>query len=573
MDRMLINATQPEELRVAIVRNNLLYDLDVEHAGPKKTKANIYKAKVTRVEVSLGAAFVDYGAPKQGFLPLKEVSAHYYKAEGKKLDKPTIADVLEPGQEIMVQVDKIERGNKGAALTTYISIAGCYLVLMPNNPRSGGVSRRIEGEDRDELKATLDALKLPEGASVIVRTAGLGKSGDLLAWDLEVIKNQWNAINGAFKQKPAPFLIHQDGDIIVRSIRDNLRKDISDVVIDDEEVFAKAKSYIEQVRPDFLPKLQLYQDTIPLFTRFNIEHQIESAHQRELTLPSGSSIVVDKTEALYAVDINSAKATKGNDIEETALNTNLEAATEIARQLKIRDIGGLIVIDFIDMSQVKNQRAVENHFREVTRSDKARIQIGKISKFGLLELSRQRIRPALAEYSNVICPRCDGLGTVRNIGSLALSMLRIIEENALNSNTKQITAQLPVEVATFILNEKRSTLAEIEERLEVKLVILPNRYLETPNYKIESIQQDLNSLKQKASYEMVHKPQKAVELPKAPPRGESPFIKEISIPKKQPRPSSWYTKIWNKLFPAKVVPKKTNRRRTRKPHYKNRRPK
>ncbi|NQY42742.1 MAG: Rne/Rng family ribonuclease [Legionellales bacterium] len=505
MERMLINATQPEELRVAIVQDNKLYDLDIEHSGPKKTKANIYKARVTRVEPSLGAAFVDYGAERQGFLPLKEIIPKYYKNSAKNKDKMTIVDAVHPGQEIMVQVEKVERGAKGAALTTYISIAGCYLVLMPNNPKAGGVSKKIEGEDREDLKAFLDSLDLPEKTGVIIRTAGLGKNQELLAWDLEIIKNQWLAIEEAFHQKPAPFLIYQDSDIVIRSIRDNLRKDITDIVIDDHETYTKAKNYIQQVRPDFINKLKLYQDTIPLFTRFNIEHQIESAHQRELNLPSGGSIVIDKSEALYAIDINSAKSTKGGDIEETALNTNLEAAAEIARQLKIRDIGGLIVIDFIDMSYVKNQRAVENHFREAIKSDKARIQIGKISKFGLLELSRQRLRPSLSEFSNIICPKCDGIGTVRNNASLALSMMRVIEENALNSNTKQVIAQLPIEIATFILNEKRTSIADIEKRLEVNITIIPNKYLNAPNYKIDCIQQDSDQNK-KASYDMADKP-------------------------------------------------------------------
>ncbi len=576
MERMLINATQPEELRVAIVQNNKLYDLDIEHAGPKKTKSNIYKAKVTRIEPSLGAAFVDYGAERQGFLPLKEVIPKYFKNSAKKKDKPTIVDALHPGQEIMVQVEKVERGAKGAALTTYISIAGCYLVLMPNNPKAGGVSRKIEGDDREDLKTFLDSLELPENAGVIIRTAGLGKNQELLAWDLEIIKNQWAAIEEAFNQKPPPFLIYQDSDIIIRSIRDNLRKDIADIVIDDHETYIKAKNYIQQVRPDFINKLKLYQDTIPLFTRFNIEHQIESAYQRELTLPSGGSIVIDKSEALYAIDINSAKSTKGGDIEETALNTNLESATEIARQLKIRDIGGLIVIDFIDMSYVKNQRTVENHFREAIKSDKARIQISKISKFGLLELSRQRLRPALSESSNIVCPTCDGIGTVRNNASLALSMIRVIEENALNSNTKQVVAQLPIEVATFILNEKRTSIAEIEKRLEVNITIIPNKYLNTPNYKIDCLQQE-NEQNKKASYTMVNKPAEKKQIQNEyKKQHDIPVVKELNVLNKSKiKKKGIFRNLINLIFGSKKTSppphkKKHYHRNTNKRNYNNR---
>lgn len=574
MERMLINATQPEEIRVAIVKDNKLADLDIEHAGPPKTKANIYKARVTRVEQSLGAAFVEYGAKRQGFLPLKEVSPIYYKDSSKNKDKPTIADVLTPGQEIMVQVEKVERGSKGAALTTFISIAGCYLVLMPNNPKAGGVSRRIEGDEREDLKNYLDSLDIPKNSGLIVRTAGHGKSSELLSWDLEIIKNQWHAIEQAFHQQPAPFLIYQDSDVIIRSIRDNLKKDISDIVIDDHEVYIKAKNYIQQVRPDFINKLKLYQDTIPLFTRFNIEQQIETAHQRELTLPSGGSIVIDKSEALYAIDINSAKSTKGGDIEETALNTNLEAATEIARQLKIRDIGGLIVIDFIDMSYVKNQRAVENHFKEVIKNDKARIQVGKISKFGLLELSRQRIRPALSEYSNIVCQRCDGIGTVRNTASLSLAMIRVIEEHALNNNTKQVIAQLPVDIATFILNEKRNSIEEIEKRLQVRVIIVPNKYLESPDYKIESVATEANDLpNQKASYDFVTSPPVDYSnIHVNDHKNDTPAVKHIPIPKSKSRDKGILRKFIKAIFGNKK-PKpqkrgKTNNNYRRRPNKK-----
>lgn len=504
---MLINATQPEELRVAIVRNHILYDLDLEPTGSLKKKANIYKARVTRIEPSLGAAFVDYGVQRQGFLPLKEISREYYDPQALHMDRPSITDVLHEGQELMIQIDKVERGNKGAALTTYITLAGCYLVFMPNNPKAGGISRRIEGEEREELKQVLNSLNIPDTAGIIVRTAGMGKSEEDLKWDLEVLKNQWEAIQRAYKQKPAPFLIHQEGDVVVRSIRDNLKKDIDEIIIDNTETYVKAKNYIEQVRPDFLSRLKLYQDTVPLFSRYNIEHQIETAFQREVALPSGGSIVIDRTEALISIDINSAKSTGGGDIEETALNTNLEAAAEIAKQLRIRDLGGLIVIDFIDMTPIRNQRAVENHLKDALRSDRARVQIGRISRFGLLEMSRQRLRPSLTEHSQILCPRCEGRGSVRSIESLALAMIRIIEEEALHEDTTRVEAQLPVEVATFLLNEKRNAILETEKRLQVEVIIIPNKFLETPDYKISKSTLDENQNRARSSYKLVNKPE------------------------------------------------------------------
>lgn len=506
MDKMLINATQPEELRVAIVRDDVLYDLDLEPTGSQKNKANIYKGKITRVEPSLGAAFVEYGSKKQGFLPFKEIAPCVYYQDISHLERPTINDVVKEGQTLMVQVDKVERGNKGAAITTYISLAGCYLVYMPNNPKSGGISRRIEGEEREALKQALQNIDIPNSTSIIVRTAGVGKSPEELQWDVDALKNLWEAICQAYKQRSAPFLIHQEDDVIVRSIRDNLRKDISEIIVDMPEAYAKAKNYIEQVKPDYLERLKLYQDPTPLFSRFNVEHQAETAYQREVILPSGGSIVIDRTEALISVDINSAKSTKGGDIEETALHTNLEAATEIARQLRLRDLGGLIVIDFIDMASVRNQRAVENHLRDLLKFDRARVQLNRISRFGLLEMSRQRLKPSLTECSQIVCPRCKGVGSVRNIESLSLSMLRIIEEEALKHGSTAVEMQLPIEIATFILNEKRATLAEIEKRLQFEAYIIPNKYLETPDYKIVHTTEDSQTRKRVASYQLTTKP-------------------------------------------------------------------
>ncbi len=486
MKRMLINATQQEELRVALVDGQRLYDLDIESPGHEQKKANIYKGKITRIEPSLEAAFVDYGAERHGFLPLKEISRDYFPANYSAHGRPNIKDVLREGQEMIVQIDKEERGNKGAALTTFISLAGSYLVLMPNNPRAGGISRRIEGDDRTELKEALSSLELPEGMGLIVRTAGVGKSAESLQWDLSFRLKHWEAIKKAADSRPAPFLIHQESNVIVRAFRDYLRQDIGEILIDNPKVLELARQHIAALgRPDFSSKIKLYTGEIPLFSHYQIESQIDSAFQREVRLPSGGSVVIDTTEALTAIDINSARATRGGDIEETAFNTNLEAADEIARQLRLRDLGGLIVIDFIDMTPVRHQRAVENRLREAVRQDRARIQIGHISRFGLLEMSRQRLSPSLGESSHHVCPRCSGTGTIRDNESLSLSILRLIEEEALKENTKEVHAIVPVQIASYLLNEKREAVNAIEKRQGgVRAVIVPNDQMQTPHFSV-----------------------------------------------------------------------------------------
>ncbi len=486
MKRMLINATQQEELRVALVDGQRLYDLDIESPGHEQKKANIYKGKITRIEPSLEAAFVDYGAERHGFLPLKEISREYFPASYNVQSRPNIKDVLREGQEVIVQIDKEERGNKGAALTTFISLAGSYLVLMPNNPRAGGISRRIEGDDRTELKEALSSLELPDGMGLIVRTAGVGKSADALQWDLSFRLKHWEAIKKAAEDRPAPFLIHQESNVIVRAFRDYLRQDIGEILIDNPKVLELARQHIAALgRPDFSSKIKLYTGEISLFSHYQIESQIESAFQREVRLPSGGSIVIDSTEALTAIDINSARATRGGDIEETAFNTNLEAADEIARQLRLRDLGGLIVIDFIDMTPVRHQRAVQNRLREAVRQDRARIQISHISRFGLLEMSRQRLSPSLGESSHHVCPRCSGTGTIRDNESLSLSILRLIEEEALKDNTKEVHAIVPVQVASYLLNEKREAVNAIEKRQGgVRAIIVPDDRMETPHYSV-----------------------------------------------------------------------------------------
>lgn len=486
MKRMLINATQQEELRVALVDGQRLYDLDIESPGHEQKKANIYKGKITRIEPSLEAAFVDYGAERHGFLPLKEIAREYFPANYNSHGRPNIKDVLREGQEVIVQIDKEERGNKGAALTTFISLAGSYLVLMPNNPRAGGISRRIEGDDRTELKEALASLELPDGMGLIVRTAGVGKSAEALQWDLGFRLKHWEAIQKAAESRPAPFLIHQESNVIVRAFRDYLRQDIGEILIDNPKVLELARQHIAALgRPDFTSKIKLYTGEIPLFSHYQIESQIESAFQREVRLPSGGSIVIDSTEALTAIDINSARATRGGDIEETAFNTNLEAADEIARQLRLRDLGGLIVIDFIDMTPVRHQRAVENRLREAVRQDRARIQISHISRFGLLEMSRQRLSPSLGESSHHVCPRCSGTGTVRDNESLSLSILRLIEEEALKENTKEVHAIVPVPIASYLLNEKREAVSAVETRQGgVRCIIVPNDQMQTPHYSV-----------------------------------------------------------------------------------------
>ncbi|OAN18358.1 ribonuclease [Photobacterium jeanii] len=484
MKRMLINATQKEELRVALVDGQKLFDLDIESPGHESKKSNIYKGRITRIEPSLEAAFVDYGAERHGFLPLKEVARDYFPANYTYQGRPNIKEVLTEGQEVIVQVDKEERGNKGAALTTFISLAGSYLVLMPNNPRAGGISRRIEGEERTQLKAALSTLELPQGMGLIVRTAGVGKSAEELEWDLNVLLNHWSAVKEAADAAEAPFLIHQESNVIARAIRDYLRRDIGEILIDSPKIFDRARDHIKLVRPDFLSRVKRYEGEVPLFSHYQIESQIESAFQREVRLPSGGSIVIDPTEALTSIDINSARATKGGDIEETALQTNLEAADEIARQLRLRDLGGLVVIDFIDMTPVRHQREVENRLREAVRIDRARVQIGRISRFGLLEMSRQRLSPSLAEASHHVCPRCTGTGVVRDNESLSLSILRLIEEEALKDNSAQVLAIVPVAVASYLLNEKRRSVQHIEKFHNVRVIIVPNADMETPHFDV-----------------------------------------------------------------------------------------
>ncbi|MDO4430209.1 MAG: ribonuclease E [Lonepinella koalarum] len=484
MKRMLINATQKEELRVALVDGQRLFDLDIETPGHEQKKANIYKGKITRIEPSLEAAFVDYGAERHGFLPLKEIAREYFPTDYVYNGRPNIKDVIKEGQEVIVQVNKEERGNKGAALTTFISLAGSYLVIMPNNPRAGGISRRIEGDERLELKDALSSLDVPEGVGLIVRTAGVGKSPEELQWDLKVLLHHWEAIQQVAATRPAPFLIHQESDVIVRAIRDYLRRDIGEILVDSPKIFEKAKAHIKLVRPDFVNRIKLYQGEVPLFSHYQIESQIESAFQREVRLPSGGSIVIDVTEALTAIDINSARSTRGGDIEETALNTNLEAADEIARQLRLRDLGGLIVIDFIDMTPVRHQREVENRIRDAVRQDRARIQISRISRFGLLEMSRQRLSPSLGESSSHVCPRCQGTGKIRDNDSLSLSILRLIEEYALKENTKQVHCIVPVKIASYLLNEKRKAIQSIEKRHNVDIVVAPNQAMETPHFSV-----------------------------------------------------------------------------------------
>ena len=484
MKRMLINATQKEELRVALVDGQRLFDLDIESLGHEQKKANIYKGKITRVEPSLEAAFVDYGAERHGFLPLKEIAREYFPSGYVYQGRPNIRDIISEGQEVIVQVNKEERGNKGAALTTFVSLAGSYLVIMPNNPRAGGISRRIEGDERLELKDALSSLDVPEGVGLIVRTAGVGKSPEELQWDLKVLLHHWEAIKQASQSRPAPFLIHQESDVIVRAIRDYLRRDIGEILIDSLQVYEKAKAHIKLVRPDFINRVKLYQGEVPLFSHYQIESQIESAFQREVRLPSGGSIVIDVTEALTAIDINSARSTRGGDIEETALNTNLEAADEIARQLRLRDLGGLIVIDFIDMTPVRHQREVENRVRDAVRQDRARIQISRISRFGLLEMSRQRLSPSLGESSHHVCPRCQGTGKIRDNESLSLSILRLLEEEALKENTKQVHTIVPVQIASYLLNEKRKAIHSIEKRHTVDILVVPNEAMETPHFSV-----------------------------------------------------------------------------------------
>ena len=516
MKRMLFNATQAEELRVAIVEGQKLIDLDIESAAKEQRKSNIYKGVITRVEPSLEAAFVDYGTERHGFLPFKEVARQFFRP-GVDVGRARIQDALSEGQELIVQVEKDERGNKGAALTTFISLAGRYLVLMPNNPRGGGVSRRVEGEDRDELREIMDKLEVPAGMSIIGRTAGISRAFEELQWDLTYLLKLWSKIVEATEPardsegkllNPAPFLIYQEGSLVIRAIRDYFQPDIGEILIDTDPIFEQTMAFMSNVMPDNVGRVKRYRDDVPLFSRFQIEHQIETAYSRQVSLPSGGAVVIDHTEALVSIDVNSARATKGHDIEQTAFHTNAEAADEIARQLRLRDLGGLIVIDFIDMENQRNQREVETRLRDALRYDRARVQMGKISRFGLMELSRQRLRPSLGEGSNITCPRCNGTGHIRGTESTALHILRIIQEEAMKENSAAVHAQVPVDVATFLLNEKRADIHSIEARLKVNVVLIPNTHLETPNYKVERLRHDdLNqSDALPASYNLVTAP-------------------------------------------------------------------
>ncbi len=554
MKRMLINATQPEELRVALVDGQKLYDFDIEVPSKEQKKSNIYKGIITRVEPALEAAFVNYGAEKHGFLPLKEISPQYKSAQNSGgNDQSSSTKTVKEGQEVIVQIEKEERGNKGAALTTYISLAGTYLVLMPNNPKAGGISRRIEGETRSELKEAMAALEIPEDMGLIIRTAGCGKSTEELQWDLNYLLQLWEAVDRSSTEKAAPFLIFQESNIIIRALRDHLRNEIDEILIDNEESFKLVQNFLQQVMPHFLSKAHLYAESVPLFSRYQIESQIEMAYQREVTLPSGGSIVIDHTEALTSIDINSARAIKGSDIEETALNTNLEAADEISRQLRLRDLGGLFVIDFIDMMANKNQRQVESQLKEALKIDRARIQTGRISRFGLLEMSRQRIRPSLGDATQLPCPRCKGQGSIRNIESVTLAVLRIIEEEAMKPATEKVIAHLPIDCATFLLNEKRNSIQELESRLNVNIVVLPSKHLETPAYDIERIRISDNS-EQRTSHEQLKSESHDVPefVKHSNQKSEAPAIKEFlpeaPIPNSQAKSSaSLIARFWQKL--------------------------
>ena len=597
MKRMLINATQSEELRVAMVDGQKLYDLDIETPSREQKKSNIYKGKITRIEPSLEAAFVEYGSERHGFLPLKEISPSYFSrtAEGGRVN---IKEVLREGQEVMVQIDKEERGNKGAALTTFISLAGRYLVLMPNNPRAGGVSRRIEGEDRSELRDIMADLAIPDSMGLIVRTAGVGKSGEELQWDLDYLLRLWTAIEEASRQQAAPFLIYQESNIIIRAIRDYFRQDIGEILIDDPAVYQQGRDFMQQVMPQNLNKIKFYQDSVPLFSRYQIESQIETAFQHEVRLPSGGAIVIDHTEAMVAIDINSGRATKGSDIEETALNTNLEAADEIARQLRLRDLGGLVVIDFIDMTPARNQREVENRMKEALKMDRARVQIGRISRFGLLEMSRQRLRPSLGEFSEVVCPRCEGHGHIRTVESLALSILRLIEEEASKDRTAQVIVQVPVEVASFLLNEKRSVISAAEARHGTRVMLIPNPAFVTPHYEVARLRADEVAEMSRegiapASYQLMSAPAEVAERDTTAKKisAEEPAVKGVMPATPAPMPttsapatdarsktpeSGFIKRLWANLFGNDQLAAQTSTdtdtvapRRTAEPHKKS----
>ena len=548
MKRMLINATQEEELRVALVDGQRLYDLDIENRTRIQKKANIYKGKITRVEPSLEAAFVDFGAERHGFLPLKEIARHYYKSDARNNgDRGTIKDLISEGTEVIVQVEKEERGNKGAALTTYVSLAGRYLVLMPNNPKAGGISRRIEGDDRSEIREALRSLNIPDGMGLIVRTAGVGKEQEELQWDLDYLLALWDAIQEAGAQKAAPFLVFQESNVIIRMIRDYLRKEIGEVLIDTEESHEEAISFIRQVMPQYESRIKQYSDALPLFNRYQIESQIESAFGREVKLPSGGSVVIDPTEALISIDINSSRATRGSDIEETALNTNLEAADEIARQLRLRDMGGLVVIDFIDMTSNRNQREVENRMREALEADRARVQVGRISRFGLLEMSRQRLRPSLGETSEITCPRCSGRGTIRDVESLSLSILRILQEEANKQKCTEVKATVPLIVSSYLLNDKRSALAEIEDQSKTKVVIIPNPEMETPHYEITGINRHAEEYEVDASSEPEQAPKVKPEVQQEA-AVKKPTANAAPPARPTPKKKGFFARLFSALF-------------------------
>lgn len=569
MKRMLVNATQPEELRVALVDGQSLYDLDIEATGKEQKKSNIYKAKIIRIEPSLEAAFVDYGSARHGFLPLKEISRTYFRDKARNGNgRVNIKDALSEGQELIVQVEKEERGNKGAALTTFISLAGRYLVAMPNNPRAGGVSRQIEGDDRDEAREAMAALEIPADLGLILRTAGVGKSSEELQWDLDYLVQLWAAIKEAADERRAPLLIYQESNVIIRAIRDYLRNDIFEILIDDRGLYELAEEFMQQVMPHNLGKLKFYEDDVPLFNRYQIEGQIEAAFSRSIRLPSGGSIVIEPTEALTTIDINSARATQGGDIEETAYKTNLEAADEIGRQLRLRDLGGLVVIDFIDMLSNKNQRTVENTLRDAVKVDRARVQIGRISRFGLLEMSRQRLRPSLAESSQEMCPRCEGVGSIRGVKSTALAVLRLLEEEAMKDSTARVTAQVPVDVATFLLNEKRQDVSGIEERQKIEIVLIPNQNLETPHFDVQRVRtQDMPNTAQADSYKMVSE----VDNPsldfsrEAPPPTPQPAVRDIARENKPAAASEpgFFGRLFAGLFGSASAPAETAREQPR----------
>jgi len=568
MKRILINAKQPEELRVAMVDGQRLDNFDIEIANRKQSKSNIYKGKITRIEPSLEAAFIDYGAERHGFLPLKDISRASFANDDPEnaeegFNRQNIKEMLKEGQEIIIQIDKEERGNKGAALTTYISLAGRYLVLMPNNPRAGGVSRRIEGDERNEAREVMNSLILPDSMGLILRTAGVGKTADELKWDLEYLLQLWKAIEDSAIHHKAPLLIYQESNIIIRAIRDYLREDIGEILVDDEQIFAEASEFITRVMPSYVAKVHYYNDNVPLFTRYQIESQIESAFQREVKLPSGGEIVLDHTEALLSIDINSARSTKGVDIEETALNTNLEAVEEVARQLRLRDVGGLVVIDFIDMLSHKNQREVENRLKDALKVDRARVQVGRISRFGLLEMSRQRLRPSLGESSQIVCPRCRGQGSIRSVESMALSILRLIEEEAMKEKTAKIVSQIPVEVATYLLNEKRHAIREIETRQKIDVVLIPNIHMNTPMYDVQRVRLDDRTSADKLSYTLpviVNSKEQVGENylhPAKLPPIEEPTVKGIAHPNmtdfmhKNEEQSGLFSRFWRSFFGEK----------------------